>query len=63
MDIRGNLDFLEYRFNPVFQAFEEVCDVEKIRLMYDKNTTNNVKQRTNNSARRWGVLLTKEDPK
>jgi hypothetical protein len=47
MDIRRNLDFLEYGFNPVFQAFEEVCDVGQGGLMYDKSTASNVIQRAN----------------
>jgi hypothetical protein len=47
MYIRRNLDFLEYGFNLFFQAFEKVCDVEKGRLLYDKNNTINVRQKAN----------------
>ncbi|CAK9873107.1 unnamed protein product [Sphagnum jensenii] len=54
MDIRRNLDFLEYGFNPVFQAFEEVCDVGKGGSMYDKSTASNVIQRAN-SGKEEGV--------
>jgi hypothetical protein len=48
MYIKRNLDFLEYGFNLVSQAFEELCDVEKGGLMYEKNNISNVKQRANN---------------
>ncbi len=47
MYIKQNLDFLEYGFNLFSQVFEEVCDVEKGRLMYDKNNTSNVRQKVN----------------
>jgi hypothetical protein len=43
MYIKRNLDFLEYGLNLVSHAFEELCDVEKGGLMYEKNNTSNVR--------------------